>query len=89
MASKWHQLVVFLAVAVSAICILVPLAAAQSGPGHVPSKLGSPDPREQTSRSGYFAGLVPTQLGSQDARDSAFQQAASEHGSAGYGNYPR
>ena len=71
MASKWQRLVLFLAVAVSAICILVPLAAAQSDPGQVASRLGSPDPREHTLKSGYFAGLVPTRLGSQDPRDTA------------------
>ena len=71
MASKLQHFVVFLAVAVSAICILVPLAAAQSGPGQVPSRLGSQDPREHILRSSYVAGLVPTRLGSQDPRDTA------------------
>lgn len=71
MASKWQRLVVFLAVAVMAIAVLIPLAAAQSDPRQVASRLGSPDPREHSVRSGYFAGLVPTRLGSQDPRDTA------------------
>ena len=71
MTSKWQRLVLFLAVAVSAICVLVPLAAATSSPGQVPSRLGSQDPREHILKSSYFAGLVPTRLGSQDPRDTA------------------
>jgi hypothetical protein len=91
MERKWQQLVVFLAVAASAIAVLVPLAAAQTqrDPGQVPSTLGSPDPRGHTLKSGSFAGLVPTRLGSQDPRDTVFQQAGREHGSSGYGNYPK
>jgi hypothetical protein len=91
MESKWQRLVVVFAVAVSAIAVLVPLAAAQTqhSPGQVPSTLGSPDPREHILRSGYFAGLVATQLGSQDPRDTMFEQTASEHGSPGFGNYPK
>ena len=71
MASKWQRWVLFLAVAATAVCILVPLASAQSGPGQVASRLGSPDPREHTLKSGFYAGLVPTRLGSQDPRDTA------------------
>jgi hypothetical protein len=71
MERKWQRMVMFLAVAIVAIAVVVPLAAAQSGPGQVPSKLGSPDPREHAHRSGYSAGLVPTRLGSQDPRDTA------------------
>jgi hypothetical protein len=73
MESKWQRFLISLAVAVSAIAVLVPLAAAQTqnSPGQVPSMLGSPDPREHVLRSGYFAGLIPTQLGSQDPRDTA------------------
>jgi hypothetical protein len=66
----WQRMVVFLGVAVVAIAVLVPLAVAQSGPGQVPSKLGSPDPREH-SHVGYDAGLVARHLGSQDPRDTA------------------
>jgi hypothetical protein len=88
MASKWQQLMVFLAIAVSAICVLVPLAAAQSGHVQVSSKPGSSHLREHTLNSGYVVGLVPSRLGSPDPRDTAFEQAGNEHSSAGYGNYP-
>jgi hypothetical protein len=71
MESKWQRLVVLFAAVVGAIVLLVPLAAAQSGPGQVPSKLGSPDPREHSLRIGYDAGLVARHLGSQDPRDTA------------------
>jgi hypothetical protein len=71
MESKWQRLVVFLAVAVAAICVLVPLAAAQSGPGKVPGTLGSPDPREHATKIAFDAGLVAKRLGSQDPRDTA------------------
>ena len=71
MGSMWQRMVVFLGTAIVAIAVLVPLAAAQSGPGWVPSTLGSPDPREHSLRIGYDAGLVATHLGSQDPRDTA------------------
>lgn len=71
MESKWQRLVVFLGVAMTVIAVLVPLAAAQSGPGQVASKLGSPDPREHAVKIGYDAGMVARHLGSQDPRDTA------------------
>jgi hypothetical protein len=74
MESKWQQLVVFFVVALGAIALLVPLAEAartQAGPGQVPSRLGSPDPREHAARADGTAGLVPMRLGSQDPRDTA------------------
>lgn len=71
MAGKWQRLVVLLAVVVGSIALLVPLAGAQSGPGQVPSRLGSPDPRGHATRIGYDAGLVARHLGSQDPRDTA------------------
>jgi hypothetical protein len=71
MGSMWQRMVVFLGVAIVAIAVLVPLAVAQSGPGQVPSKLGSPDPRENGSKVGFDAGLVATHLGSSDPRDTA------------------
>src|SRR5262249_22460914 len=42
MESMRQRSVVFLAVAVSAICVLVPLAAARSGLGQAPSPLATP-----------------------------------------------
>ena len=71
MDGKWQRVVVFFAVVAGALAVLVPLAVAQSGPGQVASRLGSPDPREHAHRAGYVAGLVPARLGSQDPRDTA------------------
>ena len=71
MESSWQRMAVFFAVVVTALAVLVPLAVAQSGPGQVPSRLGSPDPREHSLRIRYDAGLVARYLGSQDPRDTA------------------
>lgn len=71
MENQWQRIAVVFAVVVTALAVLVPLAVAQSGPGQVASKLGSPDPREHAQRSSYVAGLVPMRLGSQDPRDTA------------------
>ena len=71
MRGMWQRMVIFFGVAIVAIAVLVPLAVAQSGPGQVPSKLGSPDPREHSLRIGFDAGLVAKHLGSPDPRDTA------------------
>ena len=63
MERMWQRIVVFFGVAIVAIAVLVPLALAQSGPGQVPSKLGSPDPREHSLKIGFDAGLVAKHLG--------------------------
>ena len=71
MKGMWQRMVIFVGVAIVAIAVLVPLAVAQSGPGQVPSKLGSPDPREHSLKIGFDAGLVAKHLGSPDPRDTA------------------
>lgn len=71
MEGIWQRIVVFFGVAIVAIAVLVPLAGAQSGPGQVPSKLGSPDPRGHSLKIAFDAGRIATHLGSPDPRDTA------------------
>jgi hypothetical protein len=62
-----------LAVTAAIAAVAAPAAGAVgrgSDAGIVPSKLGSPDPRESNTKV-FSAGLVPSRLGSQDPRDSA------------------
>jgi hypothetical protein len=64
-----------LTASVAAIVVPSAFAGSNGGPGLVPSKLGSPDPRESQGTV-LSAGLVPSRLGSQDPRDTASQAIA-------------
>jgi hypothetical protein len=61
-----------LAVVASVAAVAVPAAVAgnSDGPGLVPSKLGSPDPRESQGKV-FSPGMIASKLGSQDPRDTA------------------
>ena len=60
----------------SVAAVAVPTATAGSGgPGLVPSKLGTPDTRQE-NRSVSSAGLIPSTLGSQDPRDTASESVS-------------
>ena len=67
-----------LALTASIAAVAAPEAAAAGygSPGMVPSKLGSPDPREANSNVSS-AGFVPSRLGSQDPRDTAAASSVS------------
>ena len=65
-----------LVLTVSVAAVAVP-SAFSGNPGLVPSKLGSPDPRESQGNV-TSAGLVPSKLGSQDPRDTAAASSGSQ-----------
>jgi hypothetical protein len=66
-----------LAALVAAVAVPSAFAGNSGSPGIVPSKLGSPDPRESNGNVNS-AGLVPSTLGSQDPRDTASEAAGSQ-----------
>ena len=68
---------VALTASVAAVAVPSAFAGNSGGPGIVPSKLGSPDPREANGNVNS-AGLVPSRLGSQDPRDTASQASGSQ-----------
>ena len=64
------------AVAIAAIAIPPALAGPANDPGVVARKLGSPDPRENVTKTQYLPGAVATQLGSPDPRGTAMDDAS-------------
>jgi hypothetical protein len=62
--------------AIAAVAGPVATAGAASDPGLVARKLGSPDPRENVTKTQYAPGIVASRLGSPDPRETSLASTA-------------